>query len=253
MFRSGGRWLAGICFLVVWAQAPIWASDARCDWALNLYTGVALTADSSLEIDKPDEGTHVTLSEVVWEDYSLTRPSAPYAGARLSCFLRRKPWLGINLDFFHFKVFAETERMVHASGTVRGVPIDQEVTMNQIVERYQVGNGVNMLLLGVVGRQRLKRSDEFPQGRVLPYFGGGVGPAILYTQSTVTGQSRGGYELGRWAGQIQAGVAIRLNRRWDAFAEYKYTYTRANGSVLNGESLARLDTNHFVVGAGFHF
>lgn len=229
-------------------------AEQRCgDRHLKLYSGVALTENSDLEIRRPAGLLDVTIRDVTWEDYSLSAPSAPYIGVRAGCFSARRPWLGVALDFIHFKVFAETHRTVRIDGIVGGAPLDQRVTMNQIVQRYDVGNGVNMLLVSGVARARLRRDGDFPEGRLRPYAGLGAGPSILYTQSTVSGEERGGYELGRLGAQAALGIEYRISRRWDTFAEYKRTYTRANGSIAGGDSETTLETDHFVVGVGWRF
>jgi len=126
--------------------------------------------------------------------------------------------------------------------------------MSAIVERYIIGNGVNFIPVTVVARKRLKQSERFPHGRLQPYAGFGLGPTLLYTQSTVNGKRRGGpYELGSVGIQALGGLQFHLSRSWDLFAEYKYTFTQANGSIDDGSSRTDLFTDHFTAGVGLHF
>ena len=167
---------------------------------MQLYTGLGLTEDSDLRVRVPGEGFDLTFSRVCWEDYSLSRPSIPYIGFRAGRFLERRPWLGLAIDVIHYKVFARTDRLVDVTGTFDGSPVAGAAPLGQFVQRYNVGNGVNMYLLTALARLRRGRSDEFPDGRWRPYAGLGVGPTLPYTHSTVLGNSRKGYEAGKAGG-----------------------------------------------------
>jgi hypothetical protein len=220
---------------------------------LKLSTGVGLTADSDLEV-RQSGGTDLTFDDVEWEDHSLSGPSARYLDVRFGHFFKSKPWLGLALDFLHYKVFAEVGRSVRVHGTNAGTPIDGVGTMSSIVGYYAVANGVNLLPVSVIARWRLDPDEHRPHGRWQPYVGGGVGPTLLYTQSTVNGQTRNGsYELGRPALQAIGGVQLQLGRHWDVFTELKLTYTEVNGSIAGGSSRAELWSRHLTAGAGFHF
>jgi hypothetical protein len=228
----------------------------RGELYLKVSTGLGLTRDSDLEIRQADPAgnTGLTFFDVSWEDNSLSGPSARYTTVRVGYFFKEKPWLGLAVEFMHFKVFAEVDRMVRVQGTNVGVPIDTSQPMSAIVERYVIGNGVNFIPVTVIARKRLKQSERFPHGRLQPYGGFGLGPTLLYTQSTVNGKRRGGpYELGSVGIQALGGLQFHLSRSWDLFAEYKYTFTQANGSIDDGSSRTDLFTDHFTAGVGVHF
>ena len=229
------------------------AAGSGDGWFVQLYSGLGLTEASDLRVRVPDEGLDLTFRHIEWEDYSLSQPSIPYIGVRAGRWLDRRPWLGLAIDVMHFKVFARTERTVEVSGTFDGTPIVGVTRLGQIVQRYNVGNGVNMYLLTALARQRRGVSDDWPDGRWSPYAGVGLGGTWLYTHSTVLGESREGYEVGKLAAQLLAGAEVRINRRFYLFGEYKRTRTDANGSVVGGDSETRLDSDHFVVGAGYRF
>ena len=244
---------AAICVAAALQPSPAHAGPALDGYFIQLYTGLGLTEDSDLRIRVPDEGFDLTFSRVSWEDYSLSRPSIPYIGVRVGRFFDRRPWLGLAVDIIHYKVFARTDRQVEVSGTFDGGEIAGSAPLAQFVQRHNVGNGVNMYLLTALARLRRDRSDEFPDGRWRPYAGLGLGATVLYTHSTVLDQSREGYESGKLAAELLAGVEIQLNRRFAVFGEYKRTRTDANGSVVGGDSQTRLDSDHFVVGGGYRF
>jgi hypothetical protein len=257
---------------ILWALAALLAAGAaagdaplaknkkkkqRGEFYLKVSTGVGLSEDSDLDIRQSDVSpgdTSLTFSGVEWEDHSLEGPSARYTDVRLGYFLASKPWLGVAADFLHFKIFAEVDQPLRVTGRTASGPIDTVQPMSDIVERYIVGNGVNFIPISFIARARNKRSERFPHGRVQPYTGFGLGPTLLYTQSTVNGRSRSGpYEFGSVGVQAIGGIHFQVSRRWDVFAEYKYTYTQVNGSIKNGSSRSDLHSNHFTVGGGIHF
>jgi len=178
MIGSSSRLLCSLLALAL-ATAPLSADDTtaaskpekgRGDLFLKVATGLGLTEDSDLDIRQSDPGgnTNLTFYDVAWEDNSLSGPSARYTTVRLGYFLAGKPWMGVAVDFMHFKVFAEVERSVRVTGTNEGLPVDVVQPMNAIVERYIVGNGVNFLTASFLARKRLKRSEKYPHGRVQP-------------------------------------------------------------------------------------
>ncbi len=240
------------CLVAVFLLVAPAAAKQRGEIYLKILTGVGLTDNSDLEINQSDlspNDTKLTFFDVEWEDHSLEGPSARYMGVRVGYFLQRKPWMGVAVDFLHFKVFAEVDQSLRVQGTTNAVQ-----PMSDIVQRYDIGNGVNFIPFSFIVRARTHRSERFPHGRIQPYAGVGLGPTLLYTQSVVNGKLRSGpYEFGNPGLQVLGGVQLLVSRRWDLFAEYKYTYTEANGSIDSGSSRTRLNSNHFTLGGGVHF
>ena len=78
------------------------------------------------------------------------------------------------------------------------------------------------------------------------------GPQTLSVEHPV-GSRSGPYEFGNLGFQAIGGVQLHVSRRWDVFAEYKRTYTEANGSIEGGSSRTELHSNHFTLGGGAHF
>jgi hypothetical protein len=220
------------------------------DRFVEVMTGLGLTDDSRLRITRSGTNgpTDLTFSHVRWDDHSLEGPSARYMDVRFGIFFARRPWLGVAVDFLHYKVFADVDRSIPVHGTLDGVTLDTVQPMRPIVQRYNVSNGVNLIPLSVFGRLR------FDDGRVQPFLGLGVGPTLLFTSSAVENNWRKGpYEWGHLAFLAQAGVRVRLGPRWGVLAEYKRSYTEANGSVHHGSSRTILRSDHFVVGGTLHF
>lgn len=228
----------------------------RGDFYLKVSTGLAQNADSDLRLSQRDPigDTDIVFKDVVWDDASLTGPSARYTDVRFGYFTGRRPWLGFAVDFLHFKAIAESERSYRTVGVNEGVAIDAVQPMNLIVGRFRVTNGVNFIPVSAIGRLRLKRDANYPDGRVQPYAGIGAGPTLIYIQSRVNDKTRNGpYEFSDLGWQLFAGVQGYLSPRWDLFFEYKHTTTELDGSIAMGSSLADMNSDHFTVGGGFHF
>jgi hypothetical protein len=231
--------------LLVLPAAPARAAQ----WRLAAFTGVGLTADSDLEIREPARGTDLVFRDVSFDDKSLEAVSAPYLGWRLTRISRRRPALAVAVELLHFKIFTETERVVHAEGSFRGVPVDDDIPMDLLVQQYDVANGVNLLMVDL-----LVRRAGLAGGRAELYAGLGAGPTIPYTKATVGGGGGDGqYELSQLGGQLLAGVLWQLSPRWDLFAEVKLTRTTVDGSFDGGESEVDLTTRHAAAGLGYRF
>jgi hypothetical protein len=244
--------------VVALGASPVGAEEQpttrnRGELFLKVSTGVGLSRDSDLKI-RQGAGTRLTFSDVPWEDNSLSGPSARYVSVRIGYFLKSKPWLGVAGEFLHFKIFGEVDRVARVRGTNEGVPIDALLPISDIVQRYEVTNGVNFLPVSFIARYRGRRGEKFPDGRVRPYGGVGVGPTLLYTRSTVNGSIRSGpYEWGNPGFMAIAGLELMASRHWDVFTEYKFTYTEVNGQVSGGSSSSEIYSNHFTLGVGVHF
>lgn len=216
---------------------------------VELATGLGLTADSNLRLRRTTAAgpTDLRFFGVSWEDHSLEGPSARYTAARFGYFTRRRPWLGVAVEFVHFKIFARVGRVLHVTGTDAGTPIDTVAPMSDLVQRYVVGNGVNLIPVSLIARLRAG-------SRVEPYVTAGAGPTLLYTGSVIQGDARSGpYELGGPAYCAGAGVRLRGGRHLGALIEYRHSRTRADGSIDSGDSRVNLRTNHYVVGGTLRF
>src|SRR5262249_258805 len=148
-----------------------------------------------------------------------------YYGLRGGYFLPRMPWIGLEAEFIHFKVFSNPQQTVHATGVYHGAPINRDLPLGQIVQLYSISHGVNLLLLNLVARYRIGRSAEYPDGRFILSARAGVGPTIPHTESNVDNHPQEQYETGRGAWQFSGGAEVRIWRQLYALGEYKFTRT----------------------------
>jgi hypothetical protein len=218
---------------------------------ITAYLGGTRTTSSSLTISQPALGTRITFADVHFDGQSFDFPL--YYGGRGSYFLPRLPFIGIEGEFIHLKVFADTRRRVQATGTFGRAIINRELPLDQFVQRYSISHGVNLLLFNVAGRYGVQRSPDHPAGRFILTGRFGIGPTFPHTETVIAGQKQEQYEVGRAAWQLAGGVEVHLWRGLYALGEYKFTRTRQRGKIFAGEAESLLRTHHGVFGLSYHF
>ena len=250
--RAYGRALAALLLLL--APLTARAQDASRGPYVRVFSGLGITRPGDLSIRQPALDLGLTFEQVSWAHQSLstewTRDSIPYMGARVGGFPLGVPWLGVSAEVVHFTVRAEADRLVRVTGVVGAAPIDLTVPLDQFVQRYQVGNGVNLILGNIQAHRWIGRGTGTSPPRADLYAGVGAGTTVTHTNSVVNGGSRAQYDLGGFAMQAFAGVAWRLFPRWELSGEYKLSRTTIDGAVDRGTSHSRLYTNHVVLGIG---
>ncbi len=233
------------------ALLTLLAPSASAEILLEAFMGKAFNQPSDLAIHQPRRSTDLTFRNVSFEDKSF-KPS-PYYGYRLAYFFDSQPWLGLTIEFLHLKAFAENERIARVQGLRNGARLDAELPMSQVVQAYAVTHGLNFLTLNLQARRRMLSSPKFPEGRVSPYAGFGLGPVIPYSESVVEGRDHDtGYFVSRRPGfQAFAGGRLQIHRRWLIFTEYKFTHADLRTGIDSGSASARFRAHHLLFGLGF--
>jgi opacity protein-like surface antigen len=248
--RAGGT-RSSVVGAVVLALVLATASPAAAEFFLDGYTGKAFTLNSDLHI-KQSGGTDFTFSDVSWLDKSFE--GSPYHAVRGGYFFESIPWFGLAIDFFHFKVFAETTDTRPLSGTVAGVPVGGSAQVGSLVQKFEVSHGVNYFMLDALFRYGLlKDAERFPKGIVQLYGGVGLGAVLGHAESVVRNVSaEPGYE---WTGigvQAIAGVRVLFWKYLGVFAEYKFTHTGLDVGVAAGRARLEENTHHVVGGISIY-
>ncbi|HEV3468930.1 MAG TPA: hypothetical protein VG148_06385 [Pyrinomonadaceae bacterium] len=223
----------------------------RGGWVVAAYAGGARTADTPLSVSQPALGTALTFRDVSLRSRSFDPPL--YYGFRGGYFLRRLPAVGFEAEFIHLKVFSDPRQRVRVAGLRRGVPVEGELPLGQIVEQYSVSHGVNLLLFNVAARRGLWRGEDAPDGRLILAARFGAGPTLPHTESSVEGLRQEQYEVGRPAWQAAGGAELKVWRGLYALGEYKFTRTRQRGRIHSGTAESLLRTHHGVFGLSYHF
>ena len=153
----------------------------RAEWTLTAYVGGAHTAQTSLQLRMPQSGTNLLFEPISYEGRSFQSPL--YYGYRAGYFFTRH--FGLESEFTHLKVYAETDPTAQISGSLQAAPMNESAGVNSVIQRFNITHGVNLLLANFVGRRAFRgqgRSAHFlVSGRV------GVGFTIPHPENDVFG------------------------------------------------------------------
>jgi lipid A oxidase len=228
------------------------AAPAGAEAFIDLYVGKSFTQPSDLKIRQPSRQSDFTFSGVSFDDRSFENPL--YYGGRAGYFFEAVPWFGLAMEFFHFKMFAETSDSRRIDGVVGNVPVGGKVPVDTQVQRFDISHGVNYWTLDAIFRYKLVDDpQQSPSGRVQLYAGVGLGPVLTHAKNTVgTVKGNAGYEIAGLGVQGFVGVRGLVWKYFGLFAEYKLTHANLNVGVASGRG--RLDelSHHIVGGLTIH-
>jgi opacity protein-like surface antigen len=234
------------CLAVVILAAAV--GPVSAEWTIGAFAGAARTLDTSVRLEQPALATDVTMDPVHYRSESFEPPI--YYGYRIG-FFPGSAWLGIEGEFIHLKVVAETNRIATAGGRVRGEPVSGAQPIDTILERFAISHGVNLVLVNAVARRAIAPgSGSRPRALLVARLG--AGGSVPHAESTIGGTSREQYEWGSFGFQAAAGTEVRLTVRLSAMVEYKFTHTTQRVSVVEGTARTPLATHHVVAGAAIH-
>jgi hypothetical protein len=108
---------------------------ARADWSVAGFVGAAHTQDSSIRLIQPPDSTDVAISPVAYRAESFTSPI--YYGYRVGFFPGSR-WLGIEGEFIHLKVIAETSRPADIVGSLKGQTVSATQPIAAVLERFSI-------------------------------------------------------------------------------------------------------------------
>ena len=226
---------------------------ALADTSLSLYTGSSFTLSSDIHVQQPATGTDATFKGVTWDAKPFKNP--PYYGIRLSHFFERFPRWGLGLDFTHYKIFAETDRVVPVSGTFNGMPVNESAPLNQRVQKFNVTHGVNLIALNTIYRWSFLPTESFTQGRLQPYAGVGLVYFLLHPENTVNNKNNNeSYQGSGFGYQVLGGLHYGLTRNIGLFAETKFSSGEARVDTADqGRAETTLHTFHLLAGISLGF
>jgi len=226
-------------------------SAARPEIVVSAFGGVALTENNDLRLQQ-NGGTDLTFHNVSYKGKDFQSP--PYYGARLACFSSEQSHWGFGAEFFHAKLYLNTEETVRVSGTLAGKPVDAFERVGDTINSFNLSHGLNFLTADVMYRAFLGERGKDFLGRLQPYVGVGVGAVIPHVESIIGGV---GYEKYQWHGpgvQAFVGTNFDLTRHWSLFAEYKFSYANLDHLNIPGGSIGITPlTHHIVSGLSFRF
>ncbi|MEO7724586.1 MAG: hypothetical protein ABIU29_07850 [Chthoniobacterales bacterium] len=240
---------SSICLLLV--LLADFASHAAAEVKLSIFTGVALSQKSDLRLRK-GRGTDLTFHEVSFEGRDFTPP--PYYGARTLWFPSGDSHWGLGAEFFHLKMYAETDATVRVTGRRNGAGVRGNERIDNTIEAFSLSHGLNYALGEVVYRWKPGNRGENFLGHLEPFVGLGLGAVIPHVESKVGGRLHEGYQLRGPGVEGLAGMNVALAARVALLFEYKFTYANLDSLEIPGGSIEITPLNHhFVTGLTFGF
>ncbi len=228
------------------------ARPASAQWVVAGYLGTASTSQTSLALAQSSASTDVRLDDVNYEGRSFSLPL--YYGYRVAYFPGTDGWLGIEAEVIHMKVYARTGDLVHASGKVGGVAVNGSMPLGNLIQRFSLSHGQNMILFNAVLRHVFGECGNARTARLIGAARIGLGPTLPHVESTVAGVGDERYQWGALGVQAAAGIELLVWKQLHALAEYKFTRCRQSVTIAGGGTAETLLASHHVVfGASWHF
>jgi hypothetical protein len=237
-------------FVLIVACA-LWPASARADWLLSGFLGHAQTQTSTIDLTLASQSTQLRLIDVDYRGESFRSPH--YYGVRATWIPDAHRWLGIEGEWIHAKVFAEVDRSVHITGTLRGIPVDAVVPLSSIVQRLSMSHGLNFILANLAARRAFGplKADGTP--RVVGVVRAGAGPTMPHAESHLDSTFVDQYESGGVGMQVGGGIELSLWRHIGALGEYKFTWASPEIDVAGGQAKIPSRSHHFVFGVIYDF
>ena len=183
------------------------ASPVSAGWYVGGYAGVAIPNKEDFDLKTTANG--VNLLDGIFRNVDLD--NSPVFGGKLGYFFARLPYLGFEMDAYHFRPDADSQT-VNFSGTILGVPFTGARNFNK-ADIAVTSVGLNVLF-------RLN-----PGGTLQPYAGVGGAATIANFETTVLTRKDDDTDV---AAAFQALGGLKLfpiGPNLALFAEYKYLRT----------------------------
>ena len=224
---------------------------AKAEVKLSIYTGVALSQDSDLDLHQ-EGGTDLTFHGVSFEGRDFEAP--PYYGLRALWFPSEGSHWGFGAEFFHMKIYAQTDDTVHVTGRRDGLGVNDNEQIRDTIESFSLSHGLNYALGDIVYRWMPGNRGQDFLGHLEPYAGIGLGLTIPHVESNVNGNFHEEYQVHGPGVQALAGVNVLLTRHIGLTFEYKFTYSNLDSLDVPGGSIEVTPlTHHLVTGLTFSF
>lgn len=218
---------------------------------LSGFLGVAKTRSSTIDLSLPSQGTQLQLGGVQYRGESFQSPQ--YYVLRVTKTFDRPRWLGIEGEWIHAKVFAEVERTVHVTGTLRGAPVDASMPLSSIARRLSMSHGLNFILANVAARRGFGPANSSGVHRVVGVVRAGAGPTMPHAESHLDNVTMEQYESGGLAIQIGGGIELSLGHGLGAVGEYKFTDASPEIDVPGGTATIPSRSHHIAFGITYAF
>jgi len=222
---------------------------------VETFLGKSITTNSDVNISQPSHRNNLTFADVEFSDKSFEFPL--YYGVRVGYFPPSVPFIGVELEFLHFKIYSDPEQIVKLVGERNGAPIDQTARLGNIVQEFSISHGANWLTVNIAGRYGLFHDENNPQGPAsgIQLIGRiGIGPFIPHVESTIDSVHQEQYEINNPVFQLAFGGEVHLWWKIKLLLEYKFSYIKVrDADIPEGTANLTLRTHHFTWGVGVDF
>jgi hypothetical protein len=242
------NWAARVVLTLVVVFAP---ARARAEWIVAGFLGHAQTQSSTIDLRLTNPATQLQFVDVDYRGESFRSPQ--YYAVRATWIPKARRWLGIEGEWIHAKVFAETDRDVRVRGTLGGTPIDAVMPMSTIVRRLSMSHGLNFILANVAVRRGFGPVDAAGAHRIVGVVRAGVGPTMPHAESDVNNVYVAQYESGGVGTQVGGGVEFALWRGLQVVGEYKFTWASPEIGVSGGDATIPSRSHHLAFGIAYRF
>jgi len=222
---------------------------ADAQWYVAGYLGANHTLSAPVTIDQLAAGTSLEFADVSF----VARPfeSPQYYGVRGGRLFGAKRRFGVEFEWFHPKVYAETDKAVHITGRYLGTAVDTTAPMDTIVQRYSMSHGMNFILVNAVMRMPVSDARDGFLSRVAISARAGAGPMLPHGETQIAGEAAEGYEIAGVGYQVAGGADIRLVGALSATVEYKFGHASPEITVDRGTGHTTANLHQVAFGLAF--
>jgi|SRR5262245_13434127 len=240
--RRPGLVVVAVTVLVL----TLWAGPASAEWFLDAYFGGAFTFINDL--DSKFGSTVQFLDDVEYDASFLVGGRVGYwfdrpLGGNLN--------IGIGADVSYFEPDIDSQ-------TVFGRQSFNNIALTGDFIVFPIDIKVLVAGLDLMLRWTLMPSEQFPRGRLHPYFT--IGPAVFFSEAKDTGNFAPGGQTDHQTDvgfKIGTGVSYLFTRNFGLFGEWRFTWFSPEWRFTDNGVSGKLDTDittfHFLVGAALRF
>ena len=222
---------------------------AAAQWSVTGLLGNASTSPAVLTVRTTSDDTNLHIGPVEFADESSQSPW--YYGARVTRDLKRIPWLAAEAEFIHAKAISHPSQMVRVTGLMNGVRIERLEALGDMLPRFELSHGLNVLVGNAVVHWPIVRIKGQPFIEVAGR--GGVGLSIPHVESTFAAESTDRYQLGGMALAGSIGAELRISTHVSGVFDAAWTRTSASLDIGSADLEANLTTRHIIGGVMWRF
>ncbi len=249
--RPSPGWVGAVVrsIVTVGTMLLVWPRTVSAQWYVAGYLGTNHTMPASVSIEQPSIGTSLEFSDVTFNARPFQSPQ--YYGLRVGClFGERRRW-GVEFEWVHPKLYADTSRTVQVAGRSGGAVVDTTIAMDAFVQRYAMSHGMNFALVNLLTRVPIAHASRGLPSRIALTARAGAGLMLPHAESTVGGQSREQYERGGFGFQLAGGIDLRLVGRLSATLDYKFGHARPEITIVDGTARTSANVHQVAFGLAF--